>query len=76
VAALRPQSCSAYSFNDMKNLDFTAWQVHLKTSRGAQSLGAGRPPVLTGDGLLLEWESASAIVYWNGNRFVWYQQGD
>ncbi len=64
------------AFNEMKNLDFTAWQVHGKKRRVARGMGAGRPPVLGGDALLLEWESASALVYWNGKRFVWYQQGD
>jgi hypothetical protein len=64
------------AFNDMKNLDFTAWRIHSKNQRVARGVGQGRPPVLTGDALVLEWESASAIVYWNGKRFVWYQQGD
>jgi len=64
------------SFNDMKDLDFTAWRVHGKNHRVARGMGAGRPPMLSGDALLLEWESASAIVYWKGNRFIWYQQGD
>jgi hypothetical protein len=49
------------TFHYMKNLDFTAWRVQLKSRRV---------------GLLLEWESASAFVYWNGKRFIWYQQGD
>ncbi|MBZ5606977.1 MAG: hypothetical protein LAP38_01860 [Acidobacteriia bacterium] len=64
------------AFNDMPNLDFTAWSLHPKSRRVPRGLGQKRPPVLTGDALLLEWESASAIVYWNGKRFVWYQQGD
>jgi len=64
------------AFNDMKNLDFTAWQLHRKNKRIARGMGAGRPPVLLGDAFLLEWEGGSGIVYWNGKRFVWYQQGD
>jgi hypothetical protein len=64
------------AFNYMKNLDFTAWRVHLKSRRVTRGVGERRPPVLTGDALVLEWESASAIVYWNGKRFIWYQQGD
>jgi hypothetical protein len=63
-------------FNDMKDLDFTSWQVHGKNRRVARGFGAGRAPALLGDALLLEWESASAIVYWSGRRFLWYQQGD
>ncbi len=50
------------TFNDMRNLDFTSWKIHAKNRKVA---------------LLLEWaESGSAIVYWNGSKFVWYQQGD
>jgi hypothetical protein len=63
-------------FNEMKDLDFTSWQVHGKNQRVARGMGSGRAPALLGDALLLEWESASAIVYWNGHRLVWYQQGD
>ncbi len=64
------------AFNDMQNLDFTAWRLHPKSRRVARGFGQGRPPVLKGDALYLEWESGSAIVYWKGKRFVWYQQGD
>jgi hypothetical protein len=64
------------AFNEMPNLDFTAWRLHLKSRRVARGFGQGRPPVLKGDALYLEWESGSAVVYWNGRRFVWYQQGD
>jgi hypothetical protein len=33
--------------------------------------------VLRGDGLLVEkTESASAILWWDGARYRWYQQGD
>jgi hypothetical protein len=63
-------------FNDMKDLDFTSWSVHRKTRRVARGMGSGRAPVLSGDALLLGWESGSGIVYWNGKRFMWYQQGD
>jgi hypothetical protein len=53
-------------FNDMRDLDFTAWRLH----------PASRRPKLARDALYLEWESASAIVYWNGKRWAWRQQGD
>jgi hypothetical protein len=39
-------------------------------------MGVGRPPALSGDAFVLEWESGSGIVYWNGTKFIWYQQGD
>ena len=64
------------AFQEMRNLDFTSWSVHSRHRRIARGFEQGRPPVLRGDAILLEWESASAIVYWNGKRFSWYQQGD
>jgi hypothetical protein len=64
------------AFNDMKNLDFTSWRVHPRKQPVSRGMGAGRPPLLPGDALYLEWEGGSGIVYWRVNRFVWYQQGD
>jgi hypothetical protein len=64
------------AFNDMRNLDFSSWRLHKRNIRVARGAGQGRPPVLRGDALVLEWESASAVVYWNGTKFIWYQQGD
>jgi hypothetical protein len=51
------------------------WSVH---PRRPIERGAGKaPPLLRGDALLVEKsEAASAIVYWNGKAFRWYQQGD
>ena len=64
-------------FNDMDNLDFTQWACFSGKRRVPRGAGEGRPPRLRSDALLLVWEeSASAVVYWNGERFVWYQQGD
>jgi len=60
----------------MPDLNFTSWRVHSKSDRVERGVGERAPPKLLGDDLLLEWESASAIVYWNGRRFDWYQQGD
>jgi hypothetical protein len=35
------------------------------------------PPTLRGDALWVEKsESASALIYWTGSEFRWYQQGD
>ena len=64
------------AFNEMINLDFAGWRLHPKSIKVPRGAGAGTPPILKGDALLLEWESASAVVYWDGARFVWYQQGD
>jgi hypothetical protein len=64
------------AFNDMADLDFSGWSMHPRKRAVARGAGVGRPPALAGDALLLEWESGSGLVYWNGKRFVWYQQGD
>jgi len=65
------------AFHAMKNLNFNAWQVHPKTRPVERGVEEGKPPALLGDAILIEWEeSASAILYWNGKRFIWYQQGD
>jgi hypothetical protein len=50
-----------------------------KFARGPVGRGAGEgpPPRLRGDAILAEKsESASGLIYWNGRRFAWYQQGD
>jgi len=52
-----------------------SWQVYSKTRAGhASEISA---PRLRGDALLVEKsEAASALIYWNGKRYVWSQQGD
>ena len=53
-----------------------AWTVF---ERGAVARGAtnARPPLLKGDALLVaKSEAASAILYWTGTTYRWYQQGD
>lgn len=53
-----------------------AWSVHPKgtVARGGDS---GPAPRLRGDALLVEKsEAASAVIYWDGRSFRWYQQGD
>jgi len=43
-----------------------SWQVYSKTRN---------VPRLRGDALLVEKsEAASALIYWNGKRYVWFQQ--
>jgi hypothetical protein len=52
-----------------------SWQVYSK-GRAAQE-GQGSVPHLRGDALLVsKSEAASALVYWNGKRYAWFQQGD
>ncbi len=63
-------------FHEMTSLDFDDWSVYAKgpVIRGVEEVD---PPTLRSDALVLLWdESASALVYWTGSDFVWYQQGD
>jgi hypothetical protein len=53
-----------------------AWYVYPQglVQRGADERA---PPLLEGDALMLiKTEAASAIVYWTGAEYAWYQQGD
>jgi hypothetical protein len=53
-----------------------SWQVYSK-GRVAHQGGETSGPHLRGDALLVsKSEAASALIYWNGNRYVWLQQGD
>ena len=52
-----------------------SWQVCSK-GRAAQET-EGSVPHLHGDALLVgKSEAASALIYWNGKRYAWFQQGD
>jgi len=51
------------------------WQVYSK-GRAIQE-AEGSVPCLRGDALLVaKSEAASALIYWNGKRYAWFQQGD
>jgi hypothetical protein len=53
-----------------------SWQVY---SRGRVGRGSDETPIphFHGDALLVgKSEAASALIYWNGKRYVWFQQGD
>ena len=53
-----------------------SWQVYSKT-RAAHASSESSAPHLRGDALMVEkTEAASALIYWNGKRYVWSQQGD
>src|SRR5262245_25362173 len=53
-----------------------SWHVYSKT-RAAHAAGETSGPHLRGDALLVEKsEAASALIYWNGKRYVWSQRGD
>lgn len=63
-------------FNEMTDLDFNGWYVYGK-QKVQKGVGEGTPPILKGEAIFVKWEeSASAIIYWNGQKFIWYQQGD
>jgi hypothetical protein len=52
-----------------------SWQVYSE-GRAAQAAG-GRGPKFHGDALLVsKSEAANALIYWNGKRYAWFQQGD
>jgi len=52
-----------------------SWQLYSE-GRAAQAAG-GRGPKLHGDALLVsKSEAASALIYWNGKRYAWFQRGD
>src|SRR6266496_4955814 len=51
------------------------WQVYSKGR--AIHEAEGSVPHLRGDALLVgKSDAASALIYWNGKRYVWFQQGD
>jgi hypothetical protein len=53
-----------------------SWRCYSK-GRATREAGEGTVPHLRGDALLVgKSEAASALIYWNGKRYVWLQQGD
>lgn len=53
-----------------------SWKIDPKM-RAAHSTGETSIPNPRGDALLVEKsEAASALIYWNGKKYVWSQQGD
>jgi hypothetical protein len=52
------------------------WQVYAK-NRAAHAASETSVLRLHGDALLVsKTEAANALIYWNGKRYVWFQQGD
>jgi hypothetical protein len=52
------------------------WQVYSKI-RVAPGGDVTNVPHLRGDALLVgKSEATSALIYWNGNRYIWFQHGD
>ncbi len=53
-----------------------SWEVYSK-ERARHGAGETGVTTLRGDALLVsKSEAASALIYWNGKRYVWLQQGD
>jgi hypothetical protein len=52
------------------------WSVFRK-GKVVQGVTDKTPPTLLGDALMVEKsESASGLIYWDGEKYDWYQQGD
>jgi hypothetical protein len=50
-----------------------SWEIYTKK----HVTGGVSVPKLHGNALLVsKSEAASALIYWNGTRYVWLQQGD
>ena len=68
-----------FNFDSSNGDDFSfmdAWQVH-EIGLVGQGATKAAPPRLLGDAILVEKkEAGSGLVYWDGRRFRWYQQGD
>jgi len=60
--------------------DFTwmdDWEIHKKSESVRPGFGEGEPPKLKGDAIYaVKKESASCIIYYDGDDFKWYQQAD
>ena len=53
-----------------------SWQIYSK-ARAAHAKRESGMPRIRGDALLVsKTEAASALIYWNGKRYVWLQHGD
>ena len=53
------------------------WMDSWETYAKGRTANETRVPKLRGDALLVsQSEAASALIYWNGTRYVWLQQGD
>jgi hypothetical protein len=53
-----------------------SWKVYSKTRAAHAPVEINVPP-LRGDALLVEKsEAASALIYWNGKKYAWFQLGD
>jgi hypothetical protein len=60
--------------DDLEWMD--SWQIYSKL-QAAPAVSENSVPHFRGDALLVEKsEAASALIYWNGKRYVWCQQGD
>src|SRR5262245_31920002 len=64
-------------FLKMKDLTFAGWRIHPRSVKVTQGEGEGRPPKLHGDVFVLRLEERpSVVIYWTGEQFRWYEQGE
>ncbi len=64
---------------DLQDFDWMdAWQVHRRVQLPANELNtAATIHQMLGEGVMVEkTEAASALIYWDGKSFRWYQLGD
>jgi hypothetical protein len=64
---------------DLEDFDWMdAWQVHRKMTLTPSDFNAASTITrMSGEGLMVEkTESASAVIYWDGVKFRWYQLSD
>lgn len=60
--------------DNFDGMDF--WSVYPKR-RVSRGVGQTTIPILKGEALHVgKSEAADALIYWNGKKYVWYQQGD
>jgi hypothetical protein len=60
--------------DDYSWMDFWSLYKRKEAPQGASDIP---PPKLRGDALsVVKKQSASAIIYWDGSSYQWYQQGD
>jgi hypothetical protein len=65
---------------DLEGMDEFDWMDAWSSQpKGAVGIGVGEEQALAlkGDAILaIKTEAASGLIYWDGKRFAWYQQGD
>jgi hypothetical protein len=75
--AAPPWTVEAFAKNGIELASETGTSRFVATTHVSRGASGDAAPTLRGDALWVEKsESASALVYWSGDRFEWYQLGD